>query len=193
MNIKHDKNDIIAGGEQLFRANGYHNTGIKKVLTHCNIPKGSFYNFFPSKEAFALQVISYYGNRLTQFISQHVNDKNQTPLERLRSFYYNLIAISEEEQCSKGCLVYNMSFELAGTNDDIAKALDVQFENWLSLITQCIEEGQQAGEITDQKDAYELASVIHTAVNGAYGRVKMKGDAEPMRLIVDTLLDFMKA
>jgi hypothetical protein len=84
-----------------------------------------------------------------------------------------------------------MSFELAGGNSAIAKALDAQFEKWLVLITQCIKQGQEAGEIVATKDAYELASVLHTSVNGAYGRVKMKRDVAPMREIIDMLLDFM--
>ena len=193
MNIKHNKQDIIAGGEQLFRAKGYHDTGIQDILKFCDISKGSFYNFFSSKEAFTLQVIDYFGDRMTQFIRAHVADKEQPAMKRLRSIYYALLEIAEQEGCNKGCLVYNMSFEMAGGNSDIANALDVQFERWLDLIAECIRQGQEAGEITTSKDAYELAAVIHTSVNGAYGRVKMKRDVQPMKTIVDTLLDFMQA
>ena len=193
MNIKHNKSDIIAGGESIFREKGFHDTGIQDILKQCDISKGTFYNFFPSKEAFTLQVIAYYGDYTTQFIGQHVNDPSKPAIERLRGVYYALIGIAEKEECSKGCLVYNMSFELAGANTEIAKALDAQFERWLEIITACIEQGQEAGEITKSKGAYELASVLHTSVNGAYGRVKMKRNTEPMRQVVDTLLDFIKS
>ncbi len=193
MNIKHNKTDVIAGGETLFREKGYHNTGIKEILDHCEIPKGSFYNFFPSKEAFTRDVIVYYGNRLLEFIRAYVQDTTKSPLERLRALYYALIEYAKAEQCSKGCLVYNLAYELGGLNKDLAQTLDTQFDNWISLITDCIREGQESGEIRTDKDAGEMASVLHTAFNGSYGRVKMKRDTAPMRLMVDTLLDFMKA
>lgn len=193
MNIKHNKSDVIAGGETLLREKGYHNTGIKNILDHCEIPKGSFYNFFPSKEAFTQDVIVHYGNRLQTYISMFVHDTSKTPVERLRALYYGIIGYAEADGCSKGCLVYNLAYELGGLNKDIAHTLDTQFENWLTLITECIREGQELGEIRTDKEAGEMASVLHTAVNGSYGRVKMKRDTAPMRLMVDTLLDFIKA
>ena len=45
----------------MFRKLGYHNVGINDILKACNIPKGSFYNFFESKEEFAEQVLEYFG------------------------------------------------------------------------------------------------------------------------------------
>ncbi len=193
MNVKHNKADIIAGGEEVFRANGYHNTGVNDILDHCGISKGSFYNFFPTKEAYALEVIAYYGDQLTAFMRETFSDETRPAVERLRSFYYHLVSISEHESCVKGCLVYNLSFELAGQSDLVAKALDAQFEQWLTLVTACIAQGQQNGEIISSRSAEELAAVLHTAINGAHGRVKMKRDAAPMRQMIDTLLAFMSS
>ena len=193
MNVKHNKADIIAGGEEVFRANGYHNTGVKDILDYCGISKGSFYNFFPTKEAYALEVIAYYGSRLTAFMQETFADESKPAIERLRTFYYYLVSVSESEACAKGCLVYNMAFEMAGQSDPVAQALDAQFEQWLVQVTACITQGQQAGEIIKTQPADKLAAVLHTAVNGTYGRVKMKRDAEPMRQMIDTLLAFMSS
>ncbi|MEM8487232.1 MAG: TetR family transcriptional regulator C-terminal domain-containing protein [Bacteroidota bacterium] len=191
MNIKHKKTDIVSGGEAVFRANGYHNTGVKEILDACGISKGSFYNFFPTKEAYALEVIEYYGNRLTAFMDATFSDQSQNTIERLRSFYYSLVSIAEAEACTKGCLVYNMAFELAGNSDTVARALDIQFEAWVTRVTACIAEGQAAGDITTSQSAEDLAAMLHTAVNGSYGRVKMKRDTAPMRQMIDTLLAFI--
>lgn len=191
MNIKHNKPDIVAGGEAVFRANGYHNTGVKEILDHCGISKGSFYNFFPTKEAYVLEVIDLYGNKLTEFMDATFSDESKTAIERLRSFYYQLVSIADAEGCTKGCLVYNMAFELAGNSDPIAQALDIQFEHWLTRVTACIAEGQAAGHITTSQPAEDLAAVLHTAINGSYGRVKMKRDIAPMRQMIDTLLAFI--
>jgi TetR/AcrR family transcriptional repressor of nem operon len=39
---------------------GYNATGIQDLLVATNVPKGSFYHHFGSKEDFALQVIDRY-------------------------------------------------------------------------------------------------------------------------------------
>ena len=52
-----DKTDIprrlTAAGHELFTRCGYHATGIQQITDQAGVPKGSFYNHFDSKEAFA--------------------------------------------------------------------------------------------------------------------------------------------
>ena len=58
--MKHSRENILEGGIELFRNNGYHGTGIQHILKSLNIPKGSFYNYFKSKEEFVLEAIKLY-------------------------------------------------------------------------------------------------------------------------------------
>jgi len=39
---------------------GYNDTGIQEIIDKAGLPKGSFYNFFKSKEDFGLLVIDYF-------------------------------------------------------------------------------------------------------------------------------------
>ena len=57
MGYKHNIEDIIDKGSELFRKKGYNNVGINEILKECDIPKGSFYNFFETKEEFAEKVL----------------------------------------------------------------------------------------------------------------------------------------
>ena len=51
---------ILEIGTDLILKNGYNNVGLNKILQAANIPKGSFYYYFNSKEDFGVQVIEYY-------------------------------------------------------------------------------------------------------------------------------------
>ena len=42
------KEALLQEGMQQLALNGYHGTGIKKVLDVVNVPKGSFYHYFDS-------------------------------------------------------------------------------------------------------------------------------------------------
>ena len=43
---------LVDGATRLILEQGYHQTGIQDVLQAAGVPKGSFYYYFPSKEAF---------------------------------------------------------------------------------------------------------------------------------------------
>ena len=191
MNQKHDKETIIAKGQALFRERGYHDTGVNEILKSCEISKGVFYNYFSTKEDFLLQTVAYYSAYTDAFIERHTTNKALPPLERLRSLYNALMEIAEAENCQKGCLVYNLSFEVAGKNDEVAKVLDDHFEHWVNLVATCIKEGQDRGEIAIAHSAHHLASILHTSFNGAYGRVKAQRSTAPMKQIVDTMLEMI--
>ena len=54
---------LIEEGVKAFLARGFEGIGIQPILTLAGVPKGSFYNFFPSKEAYAIEVIDAYAVR----------------------------------------------------------------------------------------------------------------------------------
>jgi len=56
----HNKDDIVQAGLELMLSKGFTATGVEAILKQANVPKGSFYNFFSSKEEFGLAIIDRY-------------------------------------------------------------------------------------------------------------------------------------
>ena len=56
----HNKEDIVQAGLDIVLSRGFNATGVEAILKQASIPKGSFYNFFSSKEEFALAIIDQY-------------------------------------------------------------------------------------------------------------------------------------
>ncbi|NER13736.1 TetR family transcriptional regulator [Leptobacterium flavescens] len=176
MGYKYQKKDILKIGYDTIRKNGYHNVGINTILQNANIPKGSFYNFFASKEDFAQQVLQFYGENSGKFISEMLSDKRHSPYNRLKNLYRELISQNEEDQYASGCILNNMANEIGGLNKPLSTVIDKIFMNWMYLLADCIKEGQLLGEIRDDHSALELAEYIHTGIYGAYSRMKMTHD-----------------
>ena len=61
---EHTREALIDAGIEQLSVHGYHGTGIKQILDDVKVPKGSFYNFFASKEAFVAEVIGHYSQKL---------------------------------------------------------------------------------------------------------------------------------
>ena len=53
MSAPSTREHLLEVGLERLRSTGYTATGVKEVLDLANVPKGSFYHYFPSKEAFA--------------------------------------------------------------------------------------------------------------------------------------------
>ncbi len=50
---KSTRDRLIHVGLERMHTAGYASTGVKEILEIAGVPKGSFYHYFPSKEAFA--------------------------------------------------------------------------------------------------------------------------------------------
>ena len=193
MGYKHNIEDIIEKGTELFRKKGYNNVGINEILKACDIPKGSFYNFFETKDDFAVKVIDNYGENSLKMISRALSDHTISPLKRLKDFYQMLIEINEQDGFDSGCLVTNLSMEVGGFNGTLSDATNRSFRKWVNEIAKCVKEGQEKGEIIDQMPAEDLAEYIHTGLSGAFSRMKVNKDRTYLDKWYSMTFDFISA
>ena len=178
MGYKHQIEDIIAIGSELIRKNGYHNVGVNDILKSCNIPKGSFYNFFYSKEDFALQVMDTYGENGVQRIRATLGANDASPLQRLKQFYSENIDFNELDGLDSGCLINNMSVEMGGINEKLSQKSEQVMQEMIDVIAECVAEGQKTGEIIDHMPARDIAEFLHTGMFGAFSRMKVNKSRE---------------
>ena len=169
---KYNKTSIIETGIELMRKNGYQGTGISDILEACDIPKGSFYNYFKSKSGFAEKVIDHYGDQQLEFIRIRLKDSKLSPINRLKKLYKDWIEINKQEEIKSGCLVNNISNEIGGLDDKLAAIADRNYNKWLNLIARIIAKGQSIEEIRNDIGALELADYFHGSFFGMLSRMK---------------------
>jgi TetR/AcrR family transcriptional repressor of nem operon len=90
-----DKTDIprrlTAAGFALFNQQGFSATGIQQITDQAGVPKGSFYNHFESKEAFAAQIIAHYAESVEAAWSQALLGAPADPLAALHHLFAQFI------------------------------------------------------------------------------------------------------
>lgn len=69
---------------------GYHGTGLK-ILESVQIPKGSFYNYFSSKENFGAEVIQYYIEPFIVQLNGHLENPELDAFSALQQYFSELI------------------------------------------------------------------------------------------------------
>lgn len=172
---EHIRDALLEAGVAQLSSHGYHGTGIQQILDEVNVPKGSFYNFFASKEAFVAEVIASYAQNLLQqledFIAgdgQHLSAKAQ--LQAIYEFSLDKVANSDYQQA---CLIGAMSSEIAAQSDVCRDELKTATKQLMAFFIARIRAGQSAGEFREDVSAKALANVYWTTWEGALITMKM--------------------
>lgn len=165
------KDEIIIIAANLMHECGYHNLGIKRVLDEANIPKGSFYHYFKSKEDLALQVIEYHIENTKKIFNQF--DKS---IGGLRDFFNVFFHLIEEMEYKKGCPIGNLILELADEKESFREKL----LEWNNFLDSEIYKVLQESKLQDEIDLKKMASFIITSFEGAIMKSKLEKSREPI-------------
>ncbi|HEY9787163.1 MAG TPA: TetR family transcriptional regulator C-terminal domain-containing protein [Candidatus Obscuribacterales bacterium] len=180
---------LLETGIDIMIEKGYHATGLSDVLSACGVPKGSFYHYFESKEDFGLQVINTFDEKYVAQLDQVLSDPKLSPLNRLKKYIDDAIAKAESRQCSRGCLIANLSQEMADQNEVFRLRLKQIITKRRESFARVIKEAQEDGEIAKDLDANELAEFFLSAFEGAIMRAKVQKDIQPFRAFKKMFFD----
>jgi len=179
---------ILQSGSTLIYRNGYNGTGIKQITDAAGIPKGSFYNYFKSKEAFVISALDYMGQKSLKRMKSSLSDESRRPLERIIGFFAGMIEKNtHEHKFKQGCFLGNISQEMADVNATIGRKIDYIFKNFTVALSQCLREAQSRGDIRSDCDIDQLAEFIFNSWEGALIRMKASRNARPLAAFMDIL------
>lgn len=180
------KNRILDAGLDLFYNQGYNGTGVKDIVDAAGVPKGSFYNYFDSKESFAVEA-------LDKLASEHLEEMRISLLQgdgpiaqRILDSMNAKIDWAMEQESYGGCLMGNLCQEMAGCCEAIRLKVSELMECHINIVAQAIEQGQKDGSVNASLDARDTAEFLFTAWEGAL--MKMKADRS--RRAFDVFLSF---
>ncbi len=174
------KNALLEAGVRVMIEKGYSNTGIQEVLDATNVPKGSFYYYFDSKEDFALQIIDYFVAMGNQIMDKCFDNKKLTPIERLKLYCLEKKTMLANDNCRKGCLIGNLSQEMSDQSEVLRARLEEVLTKFRNRLALCIKEGQEKGEINAHMDHIQLAEFFQSGLHGAVMRAKTTKTTAPL-------------
>ena len=170
---------------------GYSNAGIQEILNRADVPKGSFYYYFDSKQEFALAIVNHFDEAYTAKVLKCLREQSRqfSPLQRLRAFCQCNKNSLEASQCRNGCLIGNLSQEMADQSEILRRRLEEIMGHWRDLFAACIEEGQQIGEIKNNYRPDEIAELFLSGWEGAVMRAKSTKTLEPIDVFMRVMFE----
>lgn len=187
----HLKHSLLESGMRLLTLNGYHGTGIKQILDEVNVPKGSFYNFFTSKEHFVESIILHYGqcvsNEFADIIKQYTHEPALVQL--WLSFKIKVTNRYQAEQpCA--CLLGALSAEIAQASSLCREAIVVVENGWLASLSDYFLQAQQENDIRLDIPADEIAVSFYNCWQGSLLEYQLRNDPN---LLMQRLRTFIHA
>ncbi len=185
--LKREK--LLDQGVQMLMTQGYHGTGIKEILDMVQVPKGSFYNYFGSKEEFAAEAITHYIEPFINRLTAHLQDPQIDGLTALKNYYAELISEIEQADYKGGCLLGNLMGEIGDTSEICRRTLLTAVERYNELQKTALERAQKQGSVRTDRSAKKMADLLANSWQGALLRMKIDKSAQPLRECCQTLLD----
>ncbi|MER6222786.1 TetR/AcrR family transcriptional regulator [Streptomyces sp. 900105755] len=149
---------ILDAARSLIEGRGYAALGVAEICKAAEVPKGSFYYFFESKEALALAVVDeHWAAQQRDWTRALTGDAE--PLRRLRRLFEETEAaqLAGQRGCGTvaGCLFGNLALELSNQTEAVRGRLQEIFDAQVGMVESVVAEARERGEVnvTDTREA----------------------------------------
>jgi TetR/AcrR family transcriptional regulator, transcriptional repressor for nem operon len=149
---------ILDTGYQLIACRGFVSVGLSELLNHAQVPKGSFYHYFKSKEQFGEALIEYYFDNYQQQLHSQFANLELSAYDRLMNYWQCWMTSQADNYSSQKCLVVKLSAEVADLSEPMRIALLKGTQIVQLAISDCIKAGITDGSIkeTNSDDTAKL-------------------------------------
>lgn len=133
--LSNTKTHLLDTGYQLLAYKGFTAVGIKQILDTAGVPKGSFYHYFASKEAFGEAIITHYFTRYKRRLDL-IAEEDCSAQQKLYDYFQNWYDTQQNGCDHEKCLVVKLSAEVADISEPMRKALHDGYQQtieWLTL------------------------------------------------------------
>ena len=173
---------LLRAGLEVLTEKGFSASGLDEILGRAGVPKGSFYHYFDSKEAYGLALIERYADFFARKLNGHLRNPSLAPLARLHAFVDDAKDGMARHGFCRGCLIGNLGQEMGALPESFRLKLWETFEDWQDRFSACLMEAQEKGELAPDESPHELAAFFWIGWEGAVLRAKLERSARPLDL-----------
>lgn len=164
---------------------GFTGVGLAEVLSAARVPKGSFYHYFGSKEAFGEAVLeAYFSDYL-----RHVDALMAQPgsgAQRLIAYFDDWREAQTGSDPDGRCLVVKLGAEVCDLSEPMRAALDRGTGAVIARLAQCIERGRDDGSLAAAPDPQTAAQTLYQNWIGASLLAKVQRSSASMDRAMST-------
>jgi len=176
---------ILDTAQRIMARKGYSAVGINEVLAEAGVPKGSFYHYFASKDAFGEAILkSYFAEYLTD-MDRVLAHSGQSAAERLMAYWQQWRQTQSLEECQGKCLAVKLGAEVADLSESMRLALKEGTSAIVDRIERTIASGLEDGSLSVDGEARDVAQALYDMWLGASVMAKIHRSLAPLDTVTE--------
>lgn len=164
---KDTRTHILATGRRLAARNGYIGVGIGELLKEAGVPKGSFYHYFASKEAYGCALLQDFVRDYDDRLHASLDDSAPTARARFLAYFADWRRRQVSPCPEDRCLVVKLAAEVADLSPEMNAILQQAVTNIVGRLATTLQEGVTEGSIAPIDDPTATAEAIYHQWLGA--------------------------
>lgn len=189
------RDTLIDTATELFLGRGFGLVGTNELCAASGINKGTFYHFFPSKSALMVAAIARYAERFAAAFDD-IADADAPAVTRLERFFEVPARANHAWKAAhgfaQGCLIGNVSLELAVVDPDVQQAIKRAIARWSLPIARVINELVAEGTVQDI-DPAAAAEIVIALMQGGILLAKVHNDPSRITMLAPGALSHLRA
>jgi len=180
------RENIIAVGQRLIGARGFSAVGLNEILSEAGVPKGSFYHYFGSKDAFGVALLESYFDEYLEDLDHTLAQPGLNMAQRLMNYFRIWQETQSFYDCQGKCLAVKLGAEVADMSEAMRATLNRGTAGIVTRLSRAIEIGMGEGSLCIEGDAASAAQSLYQLWLGASIMVKIVRNLQPFEMAMKT-------
>lgn len=172
---------ILQTAQPIISGKGYSAVGLNEILQASGVPKGSFYHYFHSKDAFGQALLEHYFQRYLAELEALLQPSPLPAGQRLMQYWMRWLALEASCDPTGKCLAVKLAAEVSDLSEAMRNVLQHGTGQIVASLADCIREGQEDGSLPPLRlgDPEMTATTLYQLWLGASLRAKITRDSAP--------------
>ncbi|WP_338487189.1 TetR/AcrR family transcriptional regulator [Pseudomonas trivialis] len=170
---------ILDSAQPLIGARGFSAVGLNEILQAAAVPKGSFYHYFNSKDAFGVVLLDTYFDNYVQGMQQLFSQPDLSRHNTLMRYWQAWIDNQTGCTDSGKCLAVKLGAEVSDLSEPMRLALLRGTSRTIEVLAEAIRGGVEDGSLTVEQSPESLARRLYALWLGTSVMSKITRNAAP--------------
>lgn len=145
------------------------------------MPKGSFYNYFASKESFALDCIRKYSSEIRENWEAIEQSNDINGEQKVNSAFKLLFNDYNEGNFELSCLLGNLALEMGSINSEVEKEINEAWLAWKEILRHMFQDAREEGSYSNRLSSSAISHFLFDMYYGIINRIKIEQSSLPTK------------
>ncbi|BDZ72516.1 TetR family transcriptional regulator [Methylophaga marina] len=182
------RHQILSTAQQIILGKGFAAVGLNEILKAANVPKGSFYHYFESKEHFGTALLEHYFEQYIAGLDTQLKADKRPAVERLIAYFEQWKSNQCNDTSMDRCLVVKLSGEVTDLSESMRLTLKKGTQQVIEHLAMCVQAAKDNDEIKLTADAQTVTEELYYLWIGATLMTKVNHTPAALELAMSATL-----